>query len=298
MKYFVLFIIVLACQLDCFAQISMTEKEIKDYFQANIYKLNPLEGLYSLKRKTNLLLIDPSSGYQNFTYKRAFLYFEESHTYIELYYDNDLKKYRGSEEFYYNYNTTSTQTLTNKETGYSYNIENSTHFFMNRDLGEGYFETNEYVKYYPTLDMYEEANIESKNKEAGNLIKNGFYSSAIAILNGALKKHENPNGYYLRAGAYYGLKNIRAAIQDCNKALSYNINTENASAVYYLRGLCHFLIEDEESGILDMKRAGEDGLKFLEENGYTSPQSAAKQKNNNAKNPTKKNQTPLLMKTK
>ena len=167
---------------------------------------------------------------------------------------------------------------------------------MNTDYGGGSYEREEYTKYFPNPEMYAEANWENKVQEASNLIQKGFFSSALAILDDVMKKHKGPREYYYRASAYYGLKNFYAAIQDCNFALSYNNSEQNNYMIYYLRGLCRFLTDDKESGIADMEKAGEDGAKFLEEEGYTKT-SAGSQKSPNS-NKAKNNKTPILKKTK
>jgi tetratricopeptide (TPR) repeat protein len=229
------------------------------------------------------------------------MYSNQKNTYNELYFDKDTNKYKFLQKIQYDNTTHVLRYFSdNGQSIISEHVVSNPSHFITKHGDQNTYDNTEYTRLYPTEEMLSGTNIEIKVQEAGNLIKNGYFSSALSILNDVLKTHGNPRGYYLRGGAHYGLKNYNAAIQDCNKALSYNINTNNASAVYYLRGLCHFLIEDKESGISDMEKAGEDGIKFLEENGFKKTKSVQKQNNNSRKVPTTKrnNSTPVLKKNK
>ncbi len=274
-----------------YAQTSLSENELKNYLANNLHNLKPLEGIYFVKNSNNLFFRDEVDNYM-----RAFLYSTQRNCYEELRYDKQSGRYKYHQQVQYD---NSTHIFKYLETNNQVYISNPSYFKI--DLSTAYtYDISEYAKIYPTEEMFAKANIERKVEEAGNLIRNGYFSSALAILNDLLKTQENPKGYFLRASAFYGLKNVNAAILDCNRALSYNINPENASAVYYLRGLCHFLIDDKESGISDMNKAGEDGAKFLEENGYTRTSSTTKQDGNNKKSLTtkRKSRTPTLKKKK
>jgi hypothetical protein len=273
------------------AQTSMSENELKRYFELNILNLNPLEGIYFVKNSHNLFFKDEVNNYL-----RAFLFSKQKNSYEELYYDKDDGRYKYLQQIQYD---SSTHIFRYISTNRQFLVTDPGHFSFNTNDGTTY-DNQEYVRVYPTEEMYAEANWENKVQEASNHIQNGFFSSALDILDDVMKNHKGSREYYYRASAYYGLKKFYAAIQDCNYALSYNNSEQNNYMIYYLRGLCHFLTDDKESGIADMKKAGEDGAKFLEEEGYTKTSSGSHNAPNGyPKNPkAKNNKTPILKKTK
>ena len=277
------------------AQTYMSEDELKNYLANNINNLHPLEGLYFVESTNNLFFKIETSHYP-----RAFLFSKQKNLYEELCYDEKTGRYKYLQDVQYDNSTQIFRYVSSKgQTISLYQVANPSHFSLNTNDGVT-FDNNEYARLYPTEEMYKEAYAGKRIQEASNLLSNKYFSSALAILNDVLKTNKEPYAYYLRAGAYYGLKDCYSAIQDCNKALSFSIPSDNARAVYYLRGLCNFLVNNKEAGITDMKQAGEDGTKFLEENGYTKNSSTPKHNSNNRKTPTKKHNssTPILKKTK
>lgn len=261
----------------------------------NINNLHPLEGLYFVENTNNLFFKIETSRYP-----RAFLFSKQKNLYEELCYDEKYGRYKFLQDAQYDNSTQIFKYVSPKgQTISLYQVANPSHFSLNKNDGVT-FDNNEYARLYPTEEMYKEAYAGKRIQEASNLLSNKYFSSALAILDDVLKTNKEPYAYYLRAGAYYGLTDYNSAIRDCNKALTFSIPSNNAKAVYYLRGLCHFLIDDKESGISDMNRAGEDGAKFLEENGYTRTSSTTKQDGNNKKSLTtkRKSRTPTLKKKK
>lgn len=293
-KYITLTFFIMLC-MNFHAQTSMSENELKSYFERNISDLNPIEGIYFVKSSTNLFFKDEVN-----TYIRALIFSKQMNAYEELYFDKDTNKYKFLQKVQYDKATHIFRYISNNGQSVvsEYIVSNPSHFIL--DSSDQYtYCYDEYTRLYPTEEMFANANLENRIQEACNLIENKFFSSALAILNDVLKSQNSPQIYYYRASAYYGLKDFYSAIQDCNKALSYNVSANNASMVYYLRGLCNFLVNNEESGIADMKMAGEDGLKFLEEQGYTKPSANTQNKGTNKTSPTKRsNSTPVLKKTK
>lgn len=277
-----------------YAQFPMKENALEYYFKENIQSLQPFEGLYSAEYTTTIFSF---SGVSKYNHKKAIVFSNGSYKMGQ--YDKNKKMYLFNDEYIYN---EATRSFIRKSDGRTFqNINNPNYFVLNTDYGDGGYDRGVFTKYYPTTEMYNEvSNIESKISHACDLIENKFFSSALAILDDVLKTREGPREYYYRASAYYGLKNFYAAIQDCNFALSYNNSEQNNYMIYYLRGLCRFLTDDKESGIADMEKAGEDGAKFLEEEGYTK--TSARSQNvskSNSKVPTaKRNNTPILKKTK
>ena len=140
----------------------------------------------------------------------------------------------------------------------------------------------------------------SKMNKAINYIDMKNYPAALTTMNDVINIQKGSKEYYLRASVHYYLTNYRAAIQDCNRALDYNSNNEQKNRIFFLKGLCFFELDDKESGISDMKKAGEDGIKFLKEHGYMQAQSAPIQNSNNQKVSLKNRNksTPILKKTK
>lgn len=286
-------LIVLLVSMVAHTQTMMSENELKSYLANNINNLHPLEGLYFVENTNNLFFKVETSRYP-----RAFIFSKQKNLYEEFNYDGKTGKYKYLQDAKYDNSTHIFRYLSsNGQTISSYQVTDPSHFSLSSNDGNTY-DNKEYTRLFPTEEMYKEAYVGKRILEAGNLLSNKYFSSALAILNDVLKTKEEPYAYYLRAGAYYGLKDCYSAISDCNKALSFNIPTNNAEAIYYLRGLCNFLINNKEAGITDMQQAGEDGLKFLEEQGYTKAQSAQKKNRNNTKYSTARNKTPLLKKTK
>ena len=271
----------------------MKENALEYYFKENIQSLQPFEGLYSAEYTTTIFSF---SGVSKYNHKKAIVFSNGSYKMGQ--YDKNKKMYLFNDEYIYN---EATRSFIRKSDGRTFqNINNPNYFVLNTDYGDGGYDRGVFTKYYPTTEMYNEvSNIESKISHACDLIENKFFSSALAILDDVLKTREGPREYYYRASAYYGLKDLSSAIRDCNKALSYSIKPENAAMIYYLRGLCNFLIDDKEAGITDMKQAGEDGIIFLEEQGIVEKPSEPQRKTTQSGSSSKRaNTTPILKKTK
>lgn len=278
-----------------YAQTSMSENELKNYLVNNIHNLHPLEGIYFVIDKNNLFFQDETR-----TLTRAIIFSVQKNAYEELYFDKNEKMYKFLTEIQYDNTTHIFRYISNKNKSVvsQYIVSNPSHFIL--DSSDQYtYDYQEYTKVYPTEEMLVNANLENRVQGACDLIENKFFSSALAILNDVLKSKNSPQVYYYRASAYYGLKEFNSAIQDCNKALSYYIPANKASLVYYLRGLCNFHVNNVEAGIADMKMAGEDGIKFLEEQGYMKTSANTQKKTTNSTSSTKRiNNTPILKKTK
>lgn len=273
-----------------YAQTSMSEKELKKYLVNNIHNLHPIEGIYIERMCHNLSFKDETT-----TFIRAFIYSTSKGLYEELYFDEKSGKYKFLEDVLYD---SDTHIFSYRGINKQYVVSNPSHFTLDDSEAYSYYYC-EFSKLYPTEEMYKEAYAGKRIQEASNLLSNKYFSSALAILNDVLKTNEEPYAYYLRAGAYYGLKDCYSAIQDCNKALSFSIPSDNARAVYYLRGLCNFLVNNKEAGITDMKQAGEDGIKFLEEQGIVEKPSEPQRKTTQSGSSSKRaNTTPILKKTK
>lgn len=69
--------------------------------------------------------------------------------------------------------------------------------------------------------------------------------------------------YTMRALAYASQELFQSAIADCTSALSYDANYEDA---YYIRGLCK-LEQNDDTGVNDLRKAGQQGIVILRENG-------------------------------
>ena len=277
-----------------YSQTSMSEDELKSYLANNINNLHPLEGLYFVENTNNLFFKTKTSHYP-----RAFLFSKHKKLYEELKYDEKTGRYTFLQDVQYDNSTQIFRYVSSEgQTISSYQVTNPSRFSLNTNDGVT-FDNNEYARLYPTEEMYKEAYTGKRIQEASNLLSNKYFSSALAILNDVLKTNEEPYAYYLRAGAYYGLKDCYSAIRDCNKALTFSIPSNNARAVYYLRGLCNFLVNDKEAGIKDMRQAGEDGIKFLEEQGFVEKPSEPQRKTPQSGSSSKRaNTTPILKKTK
>lgn len=100
---------------------------------------------------------------------------------------------------------------------------------------------------------------------AAELIDNKNYSSAISILTRVLNTYKGAIPYYYRARAYIGGEYYKSAIEDCDKGLSYPCQQEQRENLYFLRGFSK-LLSNDDTGISDMRLAGEIGMRFLREN--------------------------------
>ena len=138
------------------------------------------------------------------------------------------------------------------------------------------------------------------------------YSSAISILTRVLNTYKGAMPYYYRARAYIGGEYYKSAIEDCDKGLSYPCQQEQRENLYFLRGFSK-LLSNDDTGISDMRLAGEIGMRFLRENNLLdykvgqnkqSTSSALngsrtnKRSRSGSKSSTSVNRTPQLRKTK
>jgi tetratricopeptide (TPR) repeat protein len=275
------------------AQTIATEKELQDYYENNIEYLQPLEGIYKIT-DTNNLFFEMTTN----TSTRAFVYFSDKKAYEELCWDKESGKYKYLQDVYYD---KSTHVFRYVKTNNQYIVNNPSQFTLNNS-NETTYDVIEYTKLYPTSQMYAEAEfLRGKYYEANRYFELGNCSAAITVMNEVLTVRKGAKEYFYRASYYYNDKKYNAAIQDCNYALTYNIEPNNIENIYYLRGKCYFALNDSNSGINDMKKAGVKGTEYLKEyektlKAHSSPQ---KPKSNNRPQPNKQSKkTPMLRKTK
>lgn len=157
--------------------------------------------------------------------------------------------------------------------------------------------------YSTQLNTYAGSSYESDLKKAKDCIAKEEYSTALSIMNNVLLTHKGLNEYYYRAIANYGIGRYYEALQDCNSALSYANSSYNNNTVYYLRGVCHFQLNNESAAINDMKKAGDMGDTFLKNYGSTQIKSSSSNSQKlHGKSPSKNNRAtkiiPELKKTK
>ena len=120
---------------------------------------------------------------------------------------------------------------------------------------------------------------------AVQMIDNNNYAAAFRALTSLLTVYEHPTILFFRARSVIGLGEYKYAIQDCDRALEYQCDKELKENLLFLRGYCKLSLNDQ-TGITDMKQAGEQGMNFLREknllNKHTQPaksSSVNKQKN-------------------
>lgn len=93
------------------------------------------------------------------------------------------------------------------------------------------------------------------------------YSGAISIISRLLNRYKSSLVYFIR-GRSYSMRELYApALEDYTSALSYSCDDELRRSLYFNRGICRFMLDDYENGILDMRNAGEEGIAFLKEHG-------------------------------
>ena len=100
---------------------------------------------------------------------------------------------------------------------------------------------------------------------AAELIDNKNYSSAVSKLTNVLNTYKGAIPYYYRARAYVGQEYYKSAIEDCNNALQYQCEIEQKNNINFLRGFSKLLLNDD-TGVTDMRQAGNLGMTFLREN--------------------------------
>ena len=142
---------------------------------------------------------------------------------------------------------------------------------------------------------------------AAELIENKNYSTAISKLNHVLSSYRGAIPYYYRARAYVGQEYYKSAIEDCNSALQYQCEIEQRNNIYFLRGFSKLLLNDD-TGVTDMRQAGNLGMTFLRENdlldyvpGQSKKPVSRDSKNSNPKSSiinSSTNRVPTLRKTK
>lgn len=136
-------------------------------------------------------------------------------------------------------------------------------------------------------------------QRAQNLINYNDYDKAISCMSKVLEIYKNALPYYYRARAYCGKEYYGSAIIDCNNGLNYNCETELRQNLYFIRGFSKIMQKDD-SGISDMKQAGELGERFLRENNLLGNKSAknSQRPRNNGSKTSSTNRIPQLKKTK
>ena len=103
---------------------------------------------------------------------------------------------------------------------------------------------------------------------ANELIKSKNYSEVIKKMTKVLESYKGPLPYYYRARAYLGQDYCRSAIDDCNSGLSYYCEKELRENLHFIRGFSKLSLKDD-TGVDDMRNAGEIGMRFLRENGLS-----------------------------
>lgn len=103
---------------------------------------------------------------------------------------------------------------------------------------------------------------------ASELIDKENYSYAVSKLTNVLNTYKGALPYYYRARAYLGQDYCRSAIDDCNSGLSYYCEKELKENLHFIRGFSKLSLKDD-TGVDDMRNAGEIGMRFLRENGLS-----------------------------
>ena len=103
-------------------------------------------------------------------------------------------------------------------------------------------------------------------ERAIDLIEKKNYKQAIITLTQLIRCIEHPVPYYYRAKAYAGDESYKSAIEDCNNALKFQCDYKLKADIHFVRGFCKIALNDD-SGVNDMRMAGDRGMKFLRENG-------------------------------
>src|SRR5689334_8590932 len=78
------------------------------------------------------------------------------------------------------------------------------------------------------------------NAQVRTALDNKDYKTAIILSTAAIKLERNPESFYLRAESYSSMNDHRAALNDCDSALSYftmhSLSFSGKGVVYFLRG--------------------------------------------------------------
>lgn len=116
------------------------------------------------------------------------------------------------------------------------------------------------------------------------------FSSAVRTLTEIIGHYgyRNAEIYTMRAFAYASQKMNKAAIKDCTEALTYNPSFEDA---YYIRGLCK-LMEDDDAGVNDLRKAGKRGAAVLKESGLENYYPSSQSQNSSKKGHNNRKSTP------
>ena len=113
-----------------------------------------------------------------------------------------------------------------------------------------------------------------------------MWSDAIREYTNAISQgYQNVDIFLRRAYAYMMMNYNNNAIEDANRVLSYESNNENA---YFVRGVSKLQINDD-SGVADLRKAGEAGIAFLREFGLLD---YYPDQNNSSNSNTRRQQTP------
>ena len=138
-------------------------------------------------------------------------------------------------------------------------------------------------------------------------IQDKRYNNAIAILTKVIETYKGALPYLYRAQAYFGNENYNSAIEDCYTGLYFSEQKETKDFFNFIIGISKLCLNDD-TGVEDLRLAGEKGLSFLRENNlldYKPGQNTSQDKRNvshsrkiDSKSLRSSNRIPLLKKNK
>lgn len=119
-------------------------------------------------------------------------------------------------------------------------------------------------------------------EKAQNELEKEEFATASRTLTDVIDSYNYKNAfvYTLRAWAYASLDLYQSAIADCTTALTYDSTYEHA---YYIRGICKIGLNDD-TGVTDLRKAGQEGIVLLREYGLYDYYPSNKQSQQNSRN--------------
>ena len=174
-------IVVLIWHYNGIAQVPRTLDAMKQYYQQNIQKLKPLEGVYDVAvRSYN----EVKGTWYSSSHQVAFYYSEDSGKYFE--YGIDRNSGKLTEKSTYRYNPQS-HILSHYDGFYPFKVYNTDNFDYEEDRRASiwfYYKKN-YSKIYPTAEMYAQAAQPQEWSGTGFALKDGYLMTNFHVIDGA-----------------------------------------------------------------------------------------------------------------
>jgi len=102
------------------------------------------------------------------------------------------------------------------------------------------------------LNAFGQTTADEWSQRGSEYSRNGDYTNAITAFSESIKLDSSKKGtFYLRANAYYQIKNYDAAISDCNIVIKDNPTRTQLRVTSFLRANAYYQIKNYDAAIAD-----------------------------------------------